>query len=134
MIGGQNRVVSEDGNHNSAKSNDSSLITLNTHEVSPSKGNIEAGDDINPNKDINEEQNNTPQYKESVETQNDTDTSQNKDLMDGDKNTPHNRDLMNDDEFLENLQIPSPQGSEMSYANLMSVNTLVGLLDENTEP
>ena len=109
VIGGQNRVISEDGNQNSAKSNDSSLITLNTHEVTPSRSNTEAGNDIDPNKDINEEQNNTPQNKESVETQNDIDTSKNKDLMDGDKNISHNRDLMNDDEFLENLQIPSPQ-------------------------
>ena len=50
-------------------------------------------------------------------------------------NTPQNKDLMDEDvnEFVENLQIPSPQGSEISYGNIMSVNTLVGFLDESIE-
>ena len=50
-------------------------------------------------------------------------------------NTPQNKDLMDEDvnEFVEHLQIPSPQGSEISYGNIMSVNTLVGFLDESIE-
>ena len=132
VIGGQNRVIREDENHSSAKCNDSSLMILNldTHEVTPSKNSIETDDDINPNKDINEEQNDIPQSKESAKAQNDT---QNKDLMDGDTDTPHNKDLTDDvSKFLDDVPIPSPQSSEVSYRNLMSVNTLVGLLDENT--
>ena len=50
-------------------------------------------------------------------------------------NILQNKDLMDEDvnEFVEHLQIPSPQGSEISYGNIMSVNTLVGFLDESIE-
>ena len=50
-------------------------------------------------------------------------------------NILQNKDLMDEDvnEFVEHLQIPSPQGSDILYGNIMSVNTLVGFLDESIE-
>ena len=55
----------------------------------------------------------------------------------GNINIPQNNDLIDDhspvNDFLDNLQLPSPQGSEISYGNIMSVNTLVGFLDESIE-
>ena len=50
-------------------------------------------------------------------------------------NTPQNKDLMDEDvnEFVKHLQIPSPEDSEIYYGNVMSVNTLVGFLDESIE-
>ena len=55
----------------------------------------------------------------------------------GNINIPQHNDLIDDhssvNDFLDNLQLPSPQGSEISYGNIMSVNTLVGFLDESIE-
>ena len=98
-------------------------------------------DDTNTSPHKYEVVNDTNTFQNEDLMDNETGTSQNKDLTYSDINTSQNGEPVDDDmdtsesnnDFLENMQIPSPQGSEVSYANLMSVNTLVGLLDESTK-
>ena len=84
--------------------------------------------DMDTNKCVMVDDTDISQSKDALED--DADTSPYEDLVDDDTDTSQGDDAMDDIDF---MQIPSPQGSEVSYANLMSVNTLVGLLDESTE-